>query len=103
MTLFVEPLSVIPTATNQKRETTMTETIRTHQQINHQLCGKPLEVKDGTARVEMTTRADMAVDSMQLVHGGFVFGLADHAAMIAVNDRMSCWVGPRSVSETGPY
>ena len=27
----------------------------------------------------------MAVDSSGLVHGGFIFGLADHAAMIAVN------------------
>jgi acyl-coenzyme A thioesterase PaaI-like protein len=28
----------------------------------------------------------MAVDDRGLVHGGFVFGLADHAAMLAVND-----------------
>jgi acyl-coenzyme A thioesterase PaaI-like protein len=27
----------------------------------------------------------MAVDDSDLVHGGFIFGLADHAAMIAVN------------------
>jgi uncharacterized protein (TIGR00369 family) len=27
----------------------------------------------------------MAVDEEGLVHGGFVFGLADHAAMVAVN------------------
>ncbi len=28
----------------------------------------------------------MAVDDRGLVHGGFVFGLVDHAAMVAVND-----------------
>jgi len=28
----------------------------------------------------------MAADDRGLVHGGFVFGLADHAAMLAVND-----------------
>ena len=28
----------------------------------------------------------MAADAVGLVHGGFVFGLADHAAMLAVND-----------------
>jgi acyl-coenzyme A thioesterase PaaI-like protein len=28
----------------------------------------------------------MAVDDFGLIHGGFVFGLADYAAMIAVND-----------------
>ncbi len=27
----------------------------------------------------------MAVDHSGLVHGGFIFGLADHAAMLAVN------------------
>ncbi|HSS79378.1 MAG TPA: hotdog domain-containing protein, partial [Thermoanaerobaculia bacterium] len=28
---------------------------------------------------------EMAADERGLVHGGFVFGLADHAAMLAVN------------------
>jgi acyl-coenzyme A thioesterase PaaI-like protein len=28
----------------------------------------------------------MAVDDRGLVHGGFVFGLADYAAMLAIND-----------------
>jgi acyl-coenzyme A thioesterase PaaI-like protein len=28
----------------------------------------------------------MVVDAHGLVHGGFVFGLADYAAMLAVND-----------------
>ena len=28
----------------------------------------------------------MAADEQGLVHGGFVFGLADYAAMLAVND-----------------
>ncbi len=59
--------------------------IQTHNNIDHQLCGTPLEVKDGTSRVKLTTRQDMTVDHFDLVHGGFVFGLADHAAMIAVN------------------
>ena len=63
----------------------MSETIKTHQAIDHQLCGKPLEVINGNSRVELVTHQNMAVDHLNLVHGGFVFGLADHAAMIAVN------------------
>jgi acyl-coenzyme A thioesterase PaaI-like protein len=59
--------------------------IRTHQEINGGLCGKPLELKDGYSRVELHATAEMAVDASGLVHGGFVFGLADHAAMVAVN------------------
>ena len=34
----------------------------------------------------MTTSPEMAADDTGLVHGGFVFGLADYAAMVAVND-----------------
>ena len=64
----------------------MENPIHTHQRINQELCGTPLEAAEGTSRVLLTTTPDMAVDSHDLVHGGFIFGLADHAAMIAVND-----------------
>ena len=62
---------------------------RTHLALDRRLCGTPLDVPAslaGSARVELTTVAEMAADAMGLVHGGFVFGLADHAAMLAVND-----------------
>jgi uncharacterized protein (TIGR00369 family) len=61
---------------------------RTHLAIDRRLCGEPLDLPgtaDGTARVGLTTLPEMAVDAAGLVHGGFVFGLADHAAMLAVN------------------
>jgi len=59
--------------------------IRTHKKMNHELCGNPIELKDGFSRVELKTMDEMAVDDTGLVHGGFVFGQADYAAMIAVN------------------
>lgn len=59
--------------------------IKTHLAINHKLCGTPVSVTKNTAIVEMTVTDDMAVDDRGLVHGGFVFGLADYAAMLAVN------------------
>ena len=59
--------------------------ILTHQKINHELCGQPLAVEEGYSRVELKTTPHMAVDDFKLVHGGFIFGLADYAAMIAVN------------------
>lgn len=59
---------------------------RTHLAIDRRLCGEPLDAAQGTARVGLTTVPEMAVDEAGLVHGGFVFGLADHAAMLAVND-----------------
>ena len=59
--------------------------IRTHEKIDHGLCGRPLLVEEGRSRVLLKAGSEMAVDDSGLVHGGFVFGLADYAAMIAVN------------------
>ena len=59
--------------------------IITHQAIDQTLCGRPLLVEEGYSRVEFVATAQMTADESGLVHGGFVFGLADYAAMIAVN------------------
>ncbi len=59
--------------------------IKTHQKIIHRLCGRPLNTGVDTSRIEMESTDEMIVDDLGLVHGGFIFGLADHAAMIAVN------------------
>jgi len=59
--------------------------IKTHRKIDTELCGTPLEVGQGFSRVQFLAIEGMAVDESGLVHGGFVFGLADYAAMIAVN------------------
>jgi acyl-coenzyme A thioesterase PaaI-like protein len=60
--------------------------VRTHGRIDGSLCGRPTMVEPGRATVEMEASAVMAADEHGLVHGGFVFGLADHAAMLAVNE-----------------
>ena len=57
----------------------------THEKIDQTLCGKPIFTEDGSSKVKLLTSSNMTVDDFGLVHGGFVFGLADHAAMIAVN------------------
>jgi acyl-coenzyme A thioesterase PaaI-like protein len=59
---------------------------RTHLAIDRRLCGEPQDLGDGSASVAFTALPEMAVDDRGLVHGGFVFGLADYAAMLAVND-----------------
>ncbi len=59
--------------------------IATHQRIDQRLCGEPLQLKEGFSRVALRTIQEMAADDAGLVHGGFIFGLADYAAMIAVN------------------
>jgi uncharacterized protein (TIGR00369 family) len=59
--------------------------IITHQLIDNELCGTPVLVENGKSGVEYTTTPRMAADDSGLVHGGFIFGLADYAAMLAVN------------------
>ena len=59
--------------------------IDTHQSIDNELCGTPVMVENGKSRVDLTTTSRMAADDSGLVHGGFIFGLADYAAMLAVN------------------
>ena len=59
---------------------------RTHLDADPRLCGRPLDLAEGRAQVALDTIDSMVVDRQGLVHGGFVFGLADYAAMLAVND-----------------
>ncbi len=61
-------------------------TINTHQKIDQQLCGTPLFTAKNRSIVELTTTENMLADKSGLIHGGFIFGLADYAAMLAVND-----------------
>lgn len=58
----------------------------THLDIDRSLCGEPISLAPGMAEVELTTDSRMSADDRGLVHGGFVFGAADYAAMLAVND-----------------
>jgi len=59
---------------------------RTHGLASERLVGRPLKIEPGKAEVELLTTDEMAVDEYGLVHGGFTFGLADYAAMLAVNE-----------------
>ena len=59
---------------------------RTHLAISGRYVGVVEELGEGTSRVRLDAVAEMAADDRGLVHGGFTFGLADYAAMVAVND-----------------
>jgi acyl-coenzyme A thioesterase PaaI-like protein len=79
----------------------MIDGIDTHREINHGLCGEPVSLDDGEATTRFVATDAMAVDDRGLVHGGFVFGLADHAAMLAVNDP-NVVLGAADVRFTAP-
>lgn len=75
--------------------------VNTHQRIDPDLCGRPETLEPGLARVALTALPAMAADDQGLVHGGFVFGLADYAAMLAVNDP-NVVLGAAEVRFTAP-
>jgi acyl-coenzyme A thioesterase PaaI-like protein len=58
----------------------------THHAIDRRLVGEPVELGSGRATAALVALPEMAADDRGLIHGGFVFGLADYAAMLAVND-----------------
>lgn len=76
--------------------------IRTHIGIDARLCGTPTSLEPGAATVEFVATPDMAADGHGLVHGGFVFGLADHAAMLAVNEPTVVLGGAEAVRFKAP-
>ncbi len=61
--------------------------LETHTMINTYLCGDIIKHEKGYVELELETENEMVVDDMGLIHGGFIFGSADFAAMAAVNER----------------
>ena len=60
--------------------------LNTHLNINTSLCGKVTKLENNYAEVLLHTTQQMTADEQGLVHGGFIFGAADYAAMSVVND-----------------
>lgn len=73
----------------------------THPNIDRSLCGEIVLLDAGKAELVLLTDERMAADACGLVHGGFVFGAADHAAMLAVNDP-NVVLGAASVKFVAP-
>ena len=75
--------------------------VKTHDKADPGLLGKPVIIENGKAVIELTATREMVVDDKGLVHGGFTFGLADYAAMLAVNDPYVV-LGSADVKFTAP-
>jgi len=61
--------------------------IQTHERINQNLSGEVVKIELGYVELKLTTISEMLADDVGLIHGGFIFGAADYAAMLAVNER----------------
>lgn len=60
--------------------------LNTHLKINTNFSGEVVEINPGYAKVVLDTLEVMRADDVGLVHGGYIFGAADYAAMAAVNE-----------------
>jgi acyl-CoA thioesterase len=54
--------------------------------VNTNFSGEIVEINSGYAKVVLDTLEVMRADEIGMVHGGFIFGAADFAAMAAVNE-----------------
>jgi len=61
--------------------------VTTHERINADLCGEIILLEKGYVETRLTTTPEMLADDIGLIHGGFIFGAADYAAMLAVNEK----------------
>lgn len=85
----------------QSRASVAESITNTHPNIDRSLCGEIVSLGAGTAEVSLLTDERMIADARGLVHGGFVFGAADYAAMLAVNDP-NVVLGSASVKFVAP-
>ena len=61
-------------------------TQNTHVLASKKLIGSVVTIEENSAKVVLKITEEMVVDSFNLAHGSFVFGLADYAAMVAINE-----------------
>ena len=58
----------------------------THLIASEKFVGKIISLEEGISKVTLKITPEMVVDEFGLAHGSFVFGLADYAAMLAINE-----------------
>lgn len=61
--------------------------LKTHEKIDNDLCGEIQKLEFGYIELRLKTTPEMVADDHELIHGGFIFGAADYAAMAVVNEK----------------
>ncbi len=72
------------------------EDLKTHGKIKTNLCGTIIKLDTGYSKTTLQTTKDMVLDDLGLIHSGFIFGAADYAAAVAVNEANVVVIGSRS-------
>lgn len=69
--------------------------LKTHRELKSRYVGTIIELKKGYSKVQLTTIADMVLDSLGLIHSGFVYLAADYAASVAINEENLIVIGSK--------
>ncbi len=77
--------------TDQKKED-----LKTHDKIRTNLCGTIIKLDSGYSKTTLQTTKEMVLDDLGLIHSGFIYGAADYAAAVAVNEPNVIIIGARS-------
>ena len=72
------------------------EDLQTHDKIRSHLCGSIIKLEAGYSKTTLQTTKEMSLDDFGLIHSGFIFGAADYAAAVAVNEPNVVIIGSRS-------
>ncbi|MDR1911900.1 MAG: PaaI family thioesterase, partial [Helicobacteraceae bacterium] len=74
-----QEVSAVPTDSREHLD------LKTHAQINQNLCGFIEDIQDGYAKVRLVASEEMIVDKRGMIHAGFLFNAASFAAIAAIN------------------
>ncbi len=59
----------------------------THAKVRSTLIGNIISLEHSKSKTTLQTTDEMAVDTLGLIHNGFIFGAAEYAAVLAVNEE----------------
>ncbi len=59
----------------------------THTKVRSSLIGNIISLENSKSKTTLQTTDEMAVDTLGLIHNGFIFGAAEYAAAVAVNEE----------------
>ncbi|MDX1808009.1 MAG: hotdog domain-containing protein [Sulfurospirillaceae bacterium] len=72
---------------HKESEYDVRDDLRTHQKVRTSLSGNIISLNNSTSKTVLQTTNEMSVDSQGLIHSGFIFGAAEYAAAVAVNEE----------------
>ncbi len=74
----------------------MKDELNSHKKIRSSISGKITLLEQGHSKTVLQTTKEMVVDELGLIHSGFIFGAAEYAAIISINQENQVVVGSKN-------